>query len=244
MPLDNSSLDRLKIDRSAASTSAGRMRKWVILVLLLVVIALSGVFAVNRVARSKPIVVSLATVREETGGSAGSSTVLNASGYVMPRREATVSAKMTGKVIEVLAEEGKRVEAGQILARLDDSNIKANHKLAGAQLAASRAALGEAEASLKEASANHRRVEALILEKIETPAGLDRAEAALRIAEARVATQRANIAAAEQGLAVWTQQLEDTIIRAPFSGIVTAKNAQPGETISPMSSGGFTRTGI
>ena len=245
MPLDPNELERLKIDRTAQNvrTPGGRgLWLWIVGLLSLAGLAWFG-FGYLRVGRSETS-VRTTLVREE-GTSVGSAhTVLNASGYVTPRREATVSSKMTGKVVEVLVEEGKRVEANQILARLDASNLLTNKKLAEAQLASARSALNETEAVLKEARSAFERAKALIAERISSPADLDRAEASFKTAQARFERQQFEISVAERGLDVWEQQLEDTIIRAPFAGIVTAKNAQPGETISPMSAGGFTRTGI
>jgi HlyD family secretion protein len=245
MPLDPNPLERLKIDRSTHPTQRSGSRSrwiWPLGVLALALAAGFGM-AYFRVHGKGPS-VRTTLVREEAASGGANRTVLNASGYVTARREATVSAKMTGKVVEVLVEEGKRVEANQILARLDTSNLMTNKKLAEAQLASARSALNETEAVLKEARSAFERVQALIAEKISSPADRDKAEASFKTAQARFERQQLEISVAERGLEVWEQQLEDTIIRAPFAGIVTAKNAQPGETISPMSAGGFTRTGI
>jgi len=171
--------------------------------------------------------------------------VLNASGYVTARRQATVSSKVTGKVIEVLVEEGKRVEAGQVLARVDDTNIKASRRLAEAQLAAAKAALDETRVRIKEADLQLKRTADLAKASIATQADLDTAEAESQSLKARLDRQQVEVTVGEREVAIWQQQLEDTVIRAPFAGIVTSKNAQPGEMISPMSAGGsFTRTGI
>ena len=181
---------------------------------------------------------------ETPGAGAAPRTVLNASGYVTARREATVSAKAMGKVVEVLVEEGKRVEAGQVLARLDDSNLRANRDLAEAQLQTARVAVQETRALIMQARSNWERVRELVADKVATVSELEKAESDFKSLEARSRRQEAEILAAERGLLVWDRQLEDMVIRAPFSGVVTAKNAQPGEVISPMAAGGFTRTGI
>jgi RND family efflux transporter MFP subunit len=170
--------------------------------------------------------------------------VLNASGYVTARRQATVSSKITGKVVEVLVEEGKRVEAGQILARVDDTNIKAGLRLAEAQASAAKSALHETRVRLKEAELQLKRTVDLAKNNIATQSDLDHAEAEAHSLKARLEKQQVDVTVAEHEIAVWQQQLEDTVIRAPFAGIVTSKNAQPGEMISPLSVGGFTRTGI
>ncbi|HEU0037729.1 MAG TPA: efflux RND transporter periplasmic adaptor subunit, partial [Verrucomicrobiae bacterium] len=175
----------------------------------------------------------------------GERTVLNASGYVTARRAATVSSKVTGKVIEVLVEEGMKVKEGQILARLDDSNAQASLELAKAQLDSAKSALAETRARLTQADLELRRVSDLARSNIAAQADLDRAEAEAQALRARLEQQQSEVTVAERQLALWQQQLEDTVIRAPFSGIVTTKDSQPGEMISPISAGGgFTRTGI
>jgi RND family efflux transporter MFP subunit len=195
--------------------------------------------------RQAVIVVQTVPVRSTGGSSSGQTTVLNGTGYVTPRREATVSSKVTGKVVEVLIEEGMRVKAGQVLARVDDTNIRASLDLATAQLAAAKSALGETEARLQEAKKTHIRVLKLITDQIATQAELDGAEAEVNSLQARLDQQRDEAIVAERQVALWQQQLDDTVIRAPFDGVIVAKNAQPGEMISPMSAGGgFTRTGI
>jgi RND family efflux transporter MFP subunit len=191
--------------------------------------------------RAATVVTAVARAVATAGGDR---TVLNASGYVVARREATVSSKIMGKVTEVLVEEGVRVAAGQVLARLDDTNLQASFNLAEAQDRAAASTLQETTVRLKEAELEFQRQKKLRADGASAQAELDRAEAALLALQARLAQQQAEIAVAARNVAVWKQQLDDTIIRAPFAGVVTSKNAQPGEMISPMSSGGFTRTGI
>jgi RND family efflux transporter MFP subunit len=193
--------------------------------------------------RTHVVVVHTAVAREVSGAGADR-TVLNASGYVVARREATVSSKITGKVIEVHIEEGQRVDAGHVLARLDDANVNASLLLSRAQLSAAGTALEESRVRLREAEQELQRQTALRTSKVSAQAEYDRAEAAALAWRARLAQQQSEVLVAERSVAIWQQQLDDTIIRAPFAGIVTSKNAQPGEMISPMSSGGFTRTGI
>ncbi len=175
----------------------------------------------------------------------GPRVLLNASGYVTARREATVSSKITGKVREVFIEEGQRVEADQVLARLDDANVRAALAHAEAVLEAAKSSLAETGVRLEEARREQRRIEALVAARIATEADLDRARSETRALDARLERLRADITVAEREVALHRQELEDTVIRAPFAGIVTLKNAQPGEMISPISAGGgFTRTGI
>jgi RND family efflux transporter MFP subunit len=194
--------------------------------------------------RPQAIEVKTVAARALTGGSA-ERTVLNASGYVTARRTATVSSKVTGKVIEVLVEEGMKVSEGQVLARLDDTNVKASLRLAEAQLDSSHKMLAETEVRLKEAEQELKRQSDLIKNKIATQADYDHAEAAALAYKAILERQRADVLVADRNLATWQQQMDDTVIRAPYAGIVTVKTAQPGEMISPISAGGgFTRTGI
>jgi RND family efflux transporter MFP subunit len=233
------SLDDLRIERSGKPDAPPR--------LLLVAVAV-GVAAVVAVAfwwLKRPKAVEVHTViAHATAITGGERTVLNASGYVTARREATVSSKITGKVTEVLVEEGMSVKEGQILARLDDTNVKASLHLARAQWESAQSALEETRVRLKEAEQELQRQTDLARGKVATQADYDHASAAALAYKARLEQQQADATVAERTVAIWQQQLEDTIIRAPFAGIVTSKNAQPGEMISPMSSGGFTRTGI
>ena len=209
--------------------------------MLLVVLAAAVWYFWIRPAPS--IEVRTVPVREIASNSVA--TVLNASGYVTARRQATVSSKFTGKVIEVLIEEGMRVEKGQVLARLDAANIQASFELAKAQLVSAERGLLETAALLEEARLNLDRTTRLEKRGLASEAELDRSQALASSLDAQFARKQADVDVAERQLDIYRQQVEDTIIRAPFAGIVVAKNAQPGEMISPVSAGGgFTRTGI
>jgi len=236
------SLSDLRIERK--ETPPPKPRGWFLAAgaVCVVIVVLAWWFA-----RPRAPTVHTVLSRESTrsGGSSGERTVLNASGYVTARREATVSSKVTGKVVEVLIEEGMKVQKDQVLARLDDTNVKASLDLAEAQLVSSKAALEETRVRLKEAEQELQRQDGLIKSKIATQADFDHAQAAALAYQAKLEQQRADVIVAERNVASFKQQLDDTIIRAPFDGIVTSKNAQPGEMISPISAGGgFTRTGI
>lgn len=239
MPADKPALDQLRIDRTNGEEP--RSRAWVVFVVLTLLVAVAGLgwrFAPGRVQA-----VSTLAVKETE--MSGPRTVLNASGYVVARREATVSSKITGKVVEVLIEEGMKVEAGQILARLDDVNVKTSLQLAQAQLDSVRSALGETTVLLAQAKREAGRVQRLATEKIASSSELDQVQSQEASLRARLERLKAEVAVSEREVAVWQQQMEDTLIRAPFAGVVTVKNAQPGEMISPVSAGGgFTRTGI
>jgi RND family efflux transporter MFP subunit len=240
MSLPKPTLDDLRIERSHEPESTSRFWPVTIGVLLLALAAA----AVWWLKRPGAVLVRTVLVREATGNGI-ERTVLNASGYVTARRQATVSSKITAKVVEVLVEEGMKVQEGQVLARLDDTNIKTSLRLAEAQLASATNALAETRVRVREADQELQRQTGLVANKIATQADFDHAEAAFLALKAHLEQQQADVTVAEKQVAYWEQQMDDTIIRAPFAGIVTSKNAQPGEMISPISAGGgFTRTGI
>jgi len=233
-------LDDLRIERTEKPRSGSRFF-WVGFVAVLLALGLVVVWWLKR---PKAIEVKTVAARALTSGGA-ERTVLNASGYVTARRAATVSSKVTGKVIEVLIEEGMKVQEGQVLARLDDTNVKASLRLAEAQLVSATNGLAETQVRIREAELELKRQSDLVKSRIATQADYEHAEAAALALKAKLEQQRSDVTVAQRNVATWEQQLDDTIIRAPYAGIVTSKNAQPGEMISPISAGGgFTRTGI
>jgi RND family efflux transporter MFP subunit len=232
------SLDALRIDRTQAPQRSGGWW-WIVLVVLAAIGAGTWWFT-----RSKAVPVKTATVQVRTTGESAGKTLLNASGYVTTRLEATVSSKITGKVAEILIEEGTKVEKGQILAKLDASNVETGLHLAEAQLAVSKSSLAETEPMLKYAKTELDRLDSMVTAKAVSKSDRDKAEAEFGFQKAKLERQKADVTVAERQVDEWKQQLDDTIIRAPFSGVVTTKDSQPGEMISPMSAGGFTRTGI
>jgi HlyD family secretion protein len=232
-------LDQLKIEREPeVESQAGR---WIVLVLVVAVLAAAAYWFFIK----PPTAIEVRTAVAREISSQTASTVLNASGYVTARRQATVSSKFTGKVVEVLIEEGMEVEKDQVLARLDDANIATGYALAEAQLRSSETSLKETRALLNEANAIFKRTRNLVDRQLASESEMDRARAGAESLAAQLERKQADIEVAKKQLDVYRQHLEDTIIRAPFSGVVVAKNAQPGEMISPVSAGGgFTRTGI
>lgn len=240
MNAPKSSLDDLRIERGAARASAPSPWPWVVGVLILAAAIAAGIL----LTRTGAVEITTAPVRVLSN--AGSNlTVLNASGYVTARRKATISAKVTGKIIEVSVEEGMRVKEGQVLARLDDSNVKTSLDVAESQLESARLALGETRALLKQADNEFERVSALAKQRIESVSDLEKAESDATSLRARLARQEGDVKVAERQVETWQQEVEDTVVRAPFGGVVTTKDAQPGEMISPVSAGGgFTRTGV
>jgi len=237
--MNTSKLDQLKIEREPESESRSSRGWWPIAVVLLA--AGVGFWFYLKPAAAPEV----RTVAAREISSQAANTVLNASGYVTARRQATVSSKFTGKVKDVLIEEGMQVEEGQVLARLDDSNLATSYALAEAQLQSAKTALEETRALLVEARSNYKRTLNLVERGLSSEAEMDRARAQADSLAAQLDRKRADVTVAEKQLDVYRQELDDTIIRAPFAGVVVAKNAQPGEMISPISAGGgFTRTGI
>jgi len=239
--MEKSALDQLRIEREPEKQNAGSGR----IILLIAVLALLSVSVGYFFWQKQDGVAEVRSVAVREPNSQPATTVLNASGYVTARRQATVSSKFTGKVTEVLIEEGMLVEENQVLARLDDANIRASFELAAAQLISSQRSLKETDTLLTEALLNLDRTTKLVEKGLASEVELDRSRALAGTLEAQLDRKRADIDVSSRQLDIFRQQLEDTIIRAPFAGVIVAKNAQPGEMISPVSAGGgFTRTGI
>ena len=217
--------------------------RWIPWLVLLIIVAAGGAAAWRWIGRARPIEVQTATVAERAAGTQAA--VLNASGYVTARRRATVASKITGKLVEVNVEEGMAVREGQVLARLDDATLKATLALSEAQTEAARRGVRENEVRLNEAKLMLARLTRLIKDGLVTQAELEAAEAQVDTFDARILAAREQVRVAEQQVVLAKTNLDDTVIRAPFSGVAISKDAQPGETVSPVSAGGgFTRTGI
>ena len=208
-------LNNLKIDRSEEpSSSEGAKNKFTLLAAA-VVIVLGFFWFFNQ--EEEITEVTTFTVKSLNNSDSPSASILDASGYVVPRTRATVSSKITGKVMEVFIEEGMYVKEGQILAQLDDSSAVAE--------------LNYSISQLDEARRVFERTKELTQDQLASQAALDAAEATLKGLEALTEVRR--------------QLVRDMKIIAPFSGVVVYKAAQPGEMISPVSAGGgFTKTGI
>lgn len=235
-------LKELRIDRHAAPPPS---RRWLWIGLAIAaIIALLAVVAWLVLSRNKGIEVQTAEVTA-IGTSSSGTTVLDATGYVVARRIATVSAKVTGRVREVLIEEGQRVEVGQIMATLDPIDADANRALARSQLEAARSQTGSVQAQLKEAETSASRLGQLVGQKLISRQQYDQAIAARDSLRAQLQAAQRNAQVASDSLRIADNGVDNTVVRAPFAGVVIAKSAQPGEIISPLSAGGgFTRTGI
>jgi RND family efflux transporter MFP subunit len=236
-------LKELRIDRSAPPPTSSKRGLWTALAIGagVVVLAVAGWALFGR---DDAVQVKTAQV-VAIGGGSGNASVLDATGYVVARRMATVSAKITGKVQEVLIEEGQKVAAGDVMARLDPVDAEAQRNLAASRLTAARSEIGSVQAQLNEAEANATRMERLVSQKLVSTSQYDEAIARRDALRAQLATAQRNAQVAASQLRIAEQDLDNTVVRAPFAGVVIAKAAQPGEIVSPLSAGGgYTRTGI
>ena len=236
-------LKQLKIDRSEEpeSGSPGLLRLLGAVVVLLVVAALLFFFL-----RSDAIPISVAIARQQSAVAGGiGATLLDASGYVVARRQATVSAKITAKVTEVLIEEGQHVDKGAVVGRLDDTNIRAALEQSLAQLAYAKASLNQVNVNLANAERDYNRKNELFAQHFVSQSDLDNVKTTLDGLRAQLATTQRSVEVSARGVDAARRNLDDTVVRAPFAGVITVKAAQPGEIVSPISAGGgFTRTGI
>ena len=234
-------ISQLKIDRNAPPEDG---RGWLVPALLAALVIVAVLWWVFLRPGASVVLVETDIARKPPSAAAASS-VLDASGYVVARRQATVSSKVTGKVVDVFVEEGMRVEKDQVVALLDDTTQQAQLSLARAQAESSRAALAEIAAGLRNVRLERDRLRDLAERKLTSIASVDAAEARFDQLAARLGTGRENVEVAERNVALAEDALSNMTIRAPFAGMVVTKNAQPGEMISPVSAGGgFTRTGI
>jgi len=242
MPADSSKPDlgSLRIhDGQRAKSTMGRR----VLYASIPVVIFGAIVATAFALRNQKPVVEVATVAKPD--SEGPLTALNGSGYITPRRRATIAAKITGRVTGVFFDEGTRVKEGQLLATLDDSDYKRALDAAKADRDSTQAAIADLEVQLRNAEIELRRAEQLRDSGVQTQEALDNARTNADSLRAKIALAKVQVAAAETRIAVAQQAVDNCTIRAPFPGIVVSKDAQVGEMVSPVSAGGgFTRTGI
>jgi RND family efflux transporter MFP subunit len=230
-------LKELSINRSADGHKKKR-RMWPIS--LAIAVAVIGGF----IAMGMLMPIEIETTKARSAADDGPASVLDASGYVTARRLATVSSKITGKVKEVFIEEGQNVEEGQILATLESIDATSQQALSQSQLASARSQLAEAEAQLKLAERNLVRQRELAAKQLAAESTLDAALAERDSRSARLDSLQSSIRVAQDQLIIANNGVDNTIIRAPFKGVIVIKEAQPGEMISPLAGGGSIRTGI
>ncbi|HEY7886111.1 MAG TPA: efflux RND transporter periplasmic adaptor subunit [Cellvibrionaceae bacterium] len=233
-------LSQLRIDREDEPEASAKW-PWFVGVAVFLLALVLGFWLLSS---PDPVSVDIQRARVVSNNSAGAS-VLDATGYVTARRYATVSSKVTAKVMEVMVEEGMEVEEGQIVALLDDSNTRKNLALEEAGLALAQAQLAETRTRLEEAERSKSRVEEMFRRELVSESDLDVVNSNFMSLQAQLDARKAQVLSAQRRVELQQQFLDDMTLRAPFSGVVISKDAQPGEMISPVSAGGgFTRTGI
>jgi RND family efflux transporter MFP subunit len=237
-------LQQLRIDRTEAPPPASSVRRYALPAGALVLLVLLGVgwFTLGR---AKALPVHVAAARPVASSGAGGASVLDATGYVTARREATVSAQITGTVSAVLIEEGDHVKAGQVLGRLDDTSQRATLAQAQAQQHSAEALLQQYQVQLAQSERDARRDEDLVQRNLVSQQALEQARTQVDTQRAQIQQSRKQIDLAAANVRAAQVQLDYCTVRAPFDGVIIAKAAQVGEIISPLSAGGgFTRTGI
>ncbi|MCC6302220.1 MAG: efflux RND transporter periplasmic adaptor subunit [Gammaproteobacteria bacterium] len=239
---DQNLLEQLRLDPDQRDGRGTAKRRYRLVAGVLLLAALGGGAAL--MLGPRPVAVATVTA-QAPAALAGGVAVLDATGYVTARREATVSFKITGKLADVLIEEGDAVTQDQVLARLDDVDERTQLQLAQARLGAVRAQLGQVEAEADQAARDLRRQQELNARGLTPQQALEDARTRAASLAAQLAAQRGQVEVARAELQVAQVNLDNTVIRAPFAGVVVAVSAQPGEIVSPISAGGgFTRTGI
>ena len=225
-------LSRLRIDRTARGSPVRRRRSWLRYGVAAMLIAAAAAFAWSRFAA--PPSVETATVAAVYPSQ--SYTMLNAAGYVVPERKAALSSKATGRLEWLGVLEGSRVQANQVIARLESSDVRAQLAQASAQVRVAQANLQQGFAELGDAEANYKRSSDLVAKKFISSAQNDTDLARLKKAQAAIASQKAAVASAQANQRAAEVAVEQTLIRAPFDAIVLTKNADVGDNITPFSS--------
>ena len=246
MPPDNDKkalLEQLRIDRETPQRVAVPRTVWIAAVAVLVVLLAGG--AAAWLLRGGPQYEVEAATAEPPAQAGGATAVLQATGYVTARRQATVSTQITGTLTQVLIEEGDHVKEGQVVARLDDTAQRAGLLQAQAQQQASAATLIQFQASLEQARRDLARNQDLVVRQLVSQQALETARTQVETLAAQVEAQKKQVKLAAAGVEAAQVQLGYTVVHAPFTGVIIAKAAQAGEIVSPISAGGgFTRTGV
>lgn len=235
-------LNSLKIDPLLRDAGGGHASRWIIIVVLLILVSAGGLLWLTK--RDRVMEVALVQVRK-TEAASRDTAVLSASGYVEARRQATVSSKITGQVVELFVEEGMEVVEGQVLARLDDSEARAQAENARVQIEVALASIPELTIRVEDAERTYKRMATLFENAAISEEERDQAKTRMESLQAQLGIAQSQLALAESAHAVALRHLDNYTIRAPFPGIAISKDAQVGEMISPVSAGGgYTRTGI
>ena len=225
-------LSRLKIDRTAHGGPVRRRRNWLRYGIAALVVAAAAAWGWNRF--TAPPSVETATVAAVYPSQ--SYTILNAAGYVVPERKAALSSKASGRLEWLGVQEGSRVKADEVIARLESNDVRAQLAQASAQVRVAQANLQQGFAELADAEANYKRSSDLVTKKFISGAQNDTDLARLKKAQAGIASQKAAIASSQANQRAAEVAVEQTLIRAPFDAIVLTKNADVGDNITPFSS--------
>jgi RND family efflux transporter MFP subunit len=243
--IDESLLKQLHIDRRHREDPVPRAVPpwlWPAVAVLVIAALVAGTTWWFTTTRSIPVQTAVAV---RSSAAAGAGAVLQATGYITARRQATVSTQITGTLTQVLIEEGNFVKKGQIIARLEDSSLRATLKVAQANIDSAQAQVAQTQAQLAQASADARRQDELAASGMLSRQAAEQARTAVVTLSALLDARQREVQAAQAQLAQAQVNFDYTIVRAPFSGVVTVKAAQVGEIVSPLSAGGgFTRTGV
>ncbi len=239
-------LRQLRIDRDKRVPEETRVPRWWWIAGILGLLIVTGVGSYVWFRSAVPTVtVVVARLVSADTGAAGGVSILDASGYVVARRQATVSAKITGKLDQLFIEEGQHIKENEIVARLDDTNAVAALLQANAAVTQAEATLAQAKAAADDITPIYRRNQQLTEAGVISEEALEASKADYDAKQTDLAVAKGNLAVRRAALQIAQREEDDTIVRAPFTGVVTTKNAQPGEIVSPLSAGGgFTRTGI
>jgi len=236
-------LGQLRIDRTTEGR-AGIPRGWLLTGVVAVMVLALGSAAAVLFFRGPSVEVEAATAEPPARGGAATA-ILQATGYVTARREATVSTQITGTLTQVLIDEGDRVKEGQILARLDDTAQQAALAQAQAGLQAAQATQAQVDANLEQARRDLVRNEDLVKRQLVSQQAAETSRTQVLALSAQLEAQKRQVKLSEASVTGARVQLAYTLVRAPFSGVIVAKAAQVGEIVSPVSAGGgFTRTGV
>jgi RND family efflux transporter MFP subunit len=244
--IDTKLLNSLRIGGDEREPQGGAVPRWVW-------IAVAAVFALVAAGgaawwwfEGRPVEVRTAAAIAPGSGDAGAgAAILQATGYVTARRQATVSTQITGTLTQVLIEEGDVVKQGQVIARLEDSGLRAAVGTAEAQVQVTQAQVAQAQAQLAQAQADLRRQEELVKSGWISPQAVEQSRTAVKTASTQVEAALRQSEGARANLRLAKVNFDYTVVRAPFAGVVTEKAAQVGEIVSPLSAGGgFTRTGV
>ncbi|HEY2863618.1 MAG TPA: efflux RND transporter periplasmic adaptor subunit [Casimicrobiaceae bacterium] len=229
--MSDDDLSRLKIDRTLAPARGRRRRRWWWLAALALICAVGAAWYAMQ-----PHALLVTTTPIVTVYPSQQFVVLNSTGYVVAQRKAAISSKASGRLEWLGVAEGSRVKAGDVIARLDARDVKAQQEGAAANVQVARASLEQAQAENRDAAASLKRTQDLIAQKFVSPSTLDQAKARADRAVAGVASARAALAAAEANARNADVAVDYTLIRAPFDGVILSKSANVGDLVTPFSS--------